>query len=157
MGLAFGDTMAYALQQKPRAEPLPPASTETTTLTRREREVANLVAKGLSNQEIAARPVISPRTAEAHVEHVLTKLGFTSELRSPPGPSHSQATLCGISISISRSAIGATAPSSDRPGERRGHAITDGRSAQSRPDEALVRRRVTSIRVTLRHIVPPTW
>jgi non-specific serine/threonine protein kinase len=76
-GLALGDAIAYALHQKPQAAP-PPASTETTTLTRRQQEVADLVAEGLSDQEIAARLVISPRTAEGHVEHILTKLGFTS-------------------------------------------------------------------------------
>ena len=47
-------------------------------LTRREREVAELVAQGLSNKEIAAKLVISQRTAETHVEHILTKLGYTS-------------------------------------------------------------------------------
>jgi non-specific serine/threonine protein kinase len=77
MGLALGDAIAYALQQKPQAEP-PPASTETTTLTRREQEVAHLAAEGLSNKDIATRLVISQRTAESHVEHILTKLGFTS-------------------------------------------------------------------------------
>jgi DNA-binding NarL/FixJ family response regulator len=40
--------------------------------------VARLVAEGQSNREIAARLVISQRTAEGHVEHILTKLGFTS-------------------------------------------------------------------------------
>jgi non-specific serine/threonine protein kinase len=49
-----------------------------TDLTRREREVAELVADGLSNREIAASLVISLRTAEAHVEHILHKLGFMS-------------------------------------------------------------------------------
>jgi non-specific serine/threonine protein kinase len=77
MGLAFDDAIAYALKEKPRAEPSP-ASTETTTLTRRQQEVADLVADGLTNKEIAARLVISPRTAETHVDHILTKLGFTS-------------------------------------------------------------------------------
>jgi non-specific serine/threonine protein kinase len=76
-GLALGDALAYALNEQPQAEP-PPASIRTTTLTRREREVADLVAEGLSNKEIAARLVISPRTAETHVERILTKLGFTS-------------------------------------------------------------------------------
>ncbi|MBB5157075.1 non-specific serine/threonine protein kinase [Saccharopolyspora phatthalungensis] len=47
-------------------------------LTKREREVANLVAQGMSNKQIAETLVISQRTAEAHVEHILTKLGFTS-------------------------------------------------------------------------------
>ncbi|RAS70111.1 non-specific serine/threonine protein kinase [Lentzea atacamensis] len=50
-------------------------------LTRREQEVAALVAKGLSNKEIAARLVISQRTAEGHVERVLVKLGMTSRTR----------------------------------------------------------------------------
>jgi non-specific serine/threonine protein kinase len=77
MGLAFDDAIAYALQQKPQAEP-PPANTDTTTLTRRQREVADLVAEGLTNKEIADRLVISPRTADTHVEHILTKLGFTT-------------------------------------------------------------------------------
>jgi predicted ATPase/DNA-binding CsgD family transcriptional regulator len=47
-------------------------------LTRREREIADLVANGLSNRDIAASLVISRRTAEGHVEHILAKLGFTS-------------------------------------------------------------------------------
>jgi DNA-binding NarL/FixJ family response regulator len=47
-------------------------------LTRREGEIVALVAQGLTNKEIAARLVIATRTAESHVENVLTKLGFTS-------------------------------------------------------------------------------
>ncbi|GAA2549115.1 ATP-binding protein [Pseudonocardia hydrocarbonoxydans] len=47
-------------------------------LSAREAEVAALVAQGLSNRAIAARLVISERTAGNHVAHILTKLGFTS-------------------------------------------------------------------------------
>jgi DNA-binding CsgD family transcriptional regulator len=47
-------------------------------LTPREREVATLVAEGLTNREIAARLVISERTAEGHVEQIRNKLGFKS-------------------------------------------------------------------------------
>ena len=46
--------------------------------TAREREVATLVAYGLSNKQIAARLVISRHTAESHVERMLSKLGFTN-------------------------------------------------------------------------------
>jgi non-specific serine/threonine protein kinase len=45
-------------------------------LTRREREVAILIAQGLSNRAIAARLVISERTAETHIQHIFTKLGL---------------------------------------------------------------------------------
>ncbi|MFH8223966.1 ATP-binding protein [Streptomyces sp. NPDC018057] len=47
-------------------------------LTRRETEVAELVAQGMSNREIADELVISQRTADAHIQHILTKLGFRS-------------------------------------------------------------------------------
>jgi DNA-binding CsgD family transcriptional regulator len=49
-----------------------------TGLTARERQVAELVAKGLSNRGIADALVISERTAQNHVQHVLTKLGFST-------------------------------------------------------------------------------
>jgi DNA-binding CsgD family transcriptional regulator len=72
------DAVAYALG----ADPVPARTTTTpaadTLLTRREREVAELVAQGLSNREIATRLVISQRTAESHVENILRKLGFGS-------------------------------------------------------------------------------
>jgi non-specific serine/threonine protein kinase len=46
------------------------------TLTRREAEVAALVARGMTNRDIAAQLFLSVRTVEVHVDHALTKLGF---------------------------------------------------------------------------------
>ncbi len=75
--LSYHDAIAYALNEPPR-RPAAPAPEEPAPLTRREREVADLVAEGLSNKEIAAALVISTRTAESHVERILAKLGFAS-------------------------------------------------------------------------------
>lgn len=50
----------------------------TGQLTKREREVATLVAQGMTNKQIAQALVISQRTADSHIEHILTKLGFAS-------------------------------------------------------------------------------
>jgi predicted ATPase/DNA-binding CsgD family transcriptional regulator len=69
----------YALGERnlsPENAPASPAS--PTPLTRREQQVAGLVAQGMSNKLIAGSLVISQRTAEAHVERILQKLGFSS-------------------------------------------------------------------------------
>ena len=55
-----------------------PARATADALTAREHEVATLVARGKSNREIAATLVIAERTAETHVEHILSKLAFSS-------------------------------------------------------------------------------
>ncbi|HEY2077316.1 MAG TPA: helix-turn-helix transcriptional regulator, partial [Streptosporangiaceae bacterium] len=73
--------LAYALQQppeRPAKEPPKRAVSDGAPLTPRELQVARLVAGGRSNKDIAAELVISQRTAEGHVERILTKLGFTS-------------------------------------------------------------------------------
>jgi non-specific serine/threonine protein kinase len=71
--------VSLALQEQAERVPRPRAERAgITALTRREQEIAGLVAQGLSNRDIASTLVISQRTAETHVEHILTKLGFTS-------------------------------------------------------------------------------
>ncbi len=49
-----------------------------TPLTRREREVAELVTKGLTSREIAERLYLSERTVQNHVQHILTKLDLSN-------------------------------------------------------------------------------
>ncbi|WP_049565418.1 response regulator transcription factor [Nonomuraea sp. SBT364] len=54
--------------------PVPVGGDGLTVLTAREREVVRLVAEGLSNDQIAAKLVISPLTAKTHITRALTKL-----------------------------------------------------------------------------------
>jgi len=50
----------------------------STPLTPREHEIVKLIARGLSNREIADELVISPATAARHVANILAKLGYSS-------------------------------------------------------------------------------
>jgi DNA-binding CsgD family transcriptional regulator len=69
-------------------------SEPATPLTRREREVAELVAAGLTSREMATRLYLSERTVQNHVQHILTKLNLsnrsqiavwvTTEMSTPP-------------------------------------------------------------------------
>jgi predicted ATPase/DNA-binding CsgD family transcriptional regulator/tetratricopeptide (TPR) repeat protein len=72
-------TIALAIEPvrgRPSTEPPQPA----IRLTPREREVAELVAQGLTNRQIAASLVFTEATAAKHVEHVLDKLGLASRV-----------------------------------------------------------------------------
>ncbi|ALG08813.1 LuxR family transcriptional regulator [Kibdelosporangium phytohabitans] len=53
-------------------------SRETSPLSRRESEVADLIGQALSNKQIAQRLVLSERTVESHVRSILGKLGYTT-------------------------------------------------------------------------------
>jgi DNA-binding NarL/FixJ family response regulator len=50
----------------------------TGGLSRRELEIARLVATGLTNRAIAERLFLAERTVESHVDHILNKLDFRS-------------------------------------------------------------------------------
>jgi|HubBroStandDraft_6_1064221.scaffolds.fasta_scaffold17489_3 non-specific serine/threonine protein kinase len=73
--MSLAEAVAYALADEPeqawRGGP-------RRTLTKRELEVATLVARGLTNRRIAAQLYLSVRTVDTHVDHVLTKLGFST-------------------------------------------------------------------------------
>jgi predicted ATPase/DNA-binding CsgD family transcriptional regulator len=68
----------------PAESPAKATTAQTTPpppLTTREHEIAELVAKGHSNREIAQRLVISKRTVDAHIEHIYGKLGVSSRVQ----------------------------------------------------------------------------
>ena len=82
VALALSQTSARTGSSRTAATPAATPTAAPGGLTRREWEIAQLLAEGLSNKDIATRLVIAPRTAETHVEHILTKLGFTSRTQA---------------------------------------------------------------------------
>jgi non-specific serine/threonine protein kinase len=73
------EAIALALRSEAAAAE-PPSATEARAdgadiLTRREREVAELIAAGRSNREIAEALVVAVKTVDTHVEHIFRKLG----------------------------------------------------------------------------------
>jgi predicted ATPase/DNA-binding CsgD family transcriptional regulator len=75
------EAVAYALDEKKAARPAgAPKATSGMPLSKRELEIAELVAQGLSNKEIATRVFLSERTIETHVSNILDKLGVNSRV-----------------------------------------------------------------------------
>jgi len=75
--LAYDDAIAEALATSPTL-PVDRDSAGATVLTRRERDVAALIARGATNGHIAAELVIGQGTVATHVSHILAKLGLVS-------------------------------------------------------------------------------
>jgi DNA-binding CsgD family transcriptional regulator len=76
--LAEARAVATRLQMAPLLASIDASRPPTPGLSRREAQIAELVARGLTNRQIAAGAHISERTVETHVQHVLAKLGFSS-------------------------------------------------------------------------------
>ncbi|MCZ4556280.1 LuxR C-terminal-related transcriptional regulator [Rhodococcus maanshanensis] len=77
--LDFGGAIAFALGEQSPEEA--PAVRHLASLTERELQVADLIADGLTNKDIAGRLAISPGTVNGHVEHILAKLGLSSRTK----------------------------------------------------------------------------
>nr|WP_176440085.1 LuxR C-terminal-related transcriptional regulator [Haloechinothrix alba] len=99
--LPASQAIAYALGEhnEPGAEATGSSTMGFEPLTRREWQVAENVAEGRSNRQIANKLVISPRTVDGHIEHILSKLGFSTrtqiaswvaERQNHPGPRQEQ-------------------------------------------------------------------
>jgi non-specific serine/threonine protein kinase len=71
-----GDCIAAALGLSP--EPGPSCAQQELPLTKREHEVTELIAGGLTNRQIAERLFIAQRTVDTHVGHILAKLGCSN-------------------------------------------------------------------------------
>lgn len=80
-GQDIDQAIAYVLGDERAPSAAARQTSADEVLTAREVRVAELISEGLTNRQVATRLVISLRTAETHVDHVLTKLGFTSRTR----------------------------------------------------------------------------
>jgi non-specific serine/threonine protein kinase len=78
------ELVAWALSGEKQTGPsigtdtLPASSSLSELLSPREREIAEEIARGLSNHDIATKLYVSVRTVDAHVRHILNKLGLNS-------------------------------------------------------------------------------
>jgi len=78
-GRAMSSTQVLALAREASSGPRSSkAASSAGGLSKRELEVARLVASGMTSRAIAESLFLSERTVESHLEHILTKLGFSS-------------------------------------------------------------------------------
>ena len=80
--MTISEGVAFAVEDKPPPKPAPAVRTGPhAVLTRRQLDIARLIADDLSNKQIAARLFLSERTVETHVTNILNKLGLGSRIQ----------------------------------------------------------------------------
>ena len=80
--MTIGEGVAFAVEREQPLKPAPPVQVvPDTELTRRQLEIARLIADDLTNRQIAARLFLSERTVETHITNILNKLGLNSRVQ----------------------------------------------------------------------------
>jgi len=80
--MTIDEGVAFAVEDKQRPKPAPAVKTESdAVLTRRQLEIARLIADDLSNKQIATKLFLSERTVETHITNILNKLGLNSRVQ----------------------------------------------------------------------------
>jgi DNA-binding NarL/FixJ family response regulator len=105
---ASGELLARLTNLIGRTRPLDPAV--RWRLTKREREILDLMGEGLRHGEIARRLFISPKTVATHVEHILRKLGVRSSREA-------------VSVAYRENIIGPYTAAPSAPGGERGRQV----------------------------------
>ena len=80
-GLPLNLVVRLAVTDADELQAAAPEQPPPGLLTCRERQIAALVAEGMSNRDIAQRLAISKRTVDAHLEHIFGKLGISSRVQ----------------------------------------------------------------------------
>jgi len=80
--MTIGEGVAFAVEDTPAPKPVMPVRCASDRqLTRRQLEIARLIADDLTNRQIAERLFLSERTVETHITNMLNKLGLNSRIQ----------------------------------------------------------------------------